>query len=143
MKNTKYLLFLAVLATIGIVGGCIGMGGGRVSNDGDSLALDITTWDYEGGINLSLSGPDEPSLRTVTYFIFGSATNFGKNGLVPLQPERLDEQQFGPLVYGDKLENVDLSPWNQYDYVYLRAIGAEPNLAFRLDSGLRYEVVPR
>jgi len=144
MKKLSFALFLVGLAVIGTIAGCIGMGGsGDRNNNSDSLALEITTWNTPGSTTLNLNGPDEPSLRTVTYFLFGSTANLGQNALVPLGPQRLDEQQFGPLVYGDKLENVDLSPWNQYSYLYLRQLGAEPNLAFRIDPDLLYEIVPR
>lgn len=143
MKNLSLALTFAALAVIAVVAGCIGMGGsGSNNNNSDSLTMQFRTWDTPGSTTLSLSGPDQPSLRTVTYFVFGSDTNLGKTATVPLEPQRLDEQQYGPLVYGDKLENVDLSPWNQYDFLYLRQIGADPNMAFRLDSGIRYEAVP-
>jgi hypothetical protein len=145
MSNKKYLLLLAALVVAGVVVGCIGFGGSGVggdNNNGDTLYLTIDRWDNSGAAVLNLNGPDEPSLRTVTYFVFGSDTNLGDAGIVPLQPHRLDEQQFGPLVYGDKLENVDLSPWNQYNFVYFRSIGAQPNKAFRLDAGITYDVRP-
>jgi hypothetical protein len=93
MRSTSYLQFLAVLAVIGIVAGCIGMGGGGGDDNDDSLALEIITWDTGGETVLTLSGPTEPSLRTVTYFIFGSAENFGKNAMVPL---RFRRTAFGP-----------------------------------------------
>jgi len=143
MKYIKYLLVFVALAVIGIVAGCIGFGGSSVGdNNSDTLSLTIDRWDNGGATVLNLNGPDQPSLLTVTYFIFGSDTNLGDAGAVPLQHERLNEQQLGPLVYGDKLDYVDLSPWNQYDYVYFRSLGAQPNRAFRLDPGITYDVRP-
>jgi hypothetical protein len=144
MNNTRLLLILAVLVVVGIAASCIGFGGSGVdgNNSDGRLTLTIDRWDNGGATVLNLNGPDEPSLRTVTFFIFGSETNLGDAGIIPLQHERLDEQQFGPLVYGDKLDNVDLSPWNQYDYLYFRSIGAQPNRAFRLDPGVTYDVRP-
>lgn len=145
MKLKKRFILLTLLIAAAIALGCTSMGGDGSggNNNNDTLSITIERYDTGGATVLNLSGPNEPSILTVTYFIFGSAVNLGDNGAVPLQHERLNEQQFGPLVYGDKLENVDLSPWDQYAFVYFRSLGAQPNFAFRLDPGTRYEVVPK
>lgn len=145
MKLNRRNIVLVLLVAAAVVSvGCFGMGRDLDGGNGDNvLSITIDRYDTSGATILNLRGPSEPSIQTVTYFIFGSATNFGGDGTVPLQHERLDEQQFGPLVYGDKLENVDLTPWDQYAFVYLRALGTQPNLAFRLDPDTRYEVIPK
>jgi len=118
-------------------GGGFNVDGG---NNDTTLTLLRTTWDIGGDeAELNLYGPDVPVILTVRYFIFGSDVNLGSEGTIPLAHERLDEMEVGELAFGDQLIDVDLSPWDQYDYVYLRALGTFPNLSFRLDPGTRYD----
>jgi hypothetical protein len=88
---------------------------------------------------VDLTGPRSTTSQPVTYFIFGSDTDFGDRSMVPLQAERMDEQSFGPLAMGDQLLDIDLSPWDGYAHLYLRAIPTQPNLIVKLEPGKLYE----
>ena len=82
---------------------------------------------------------EEFTFGEVTYFIFGSDDDFGEVGNVPLLSERMDETQVGPLDTGIQMKGVDLSPWDAYQYVYVRALGVVPNRAYKIDPGYIYE----
>jgi hypothetical protein len=135
---------LGILAAA-VLTAAAGCGGGFVvdNNDDTTLTMLRTTWDIGGDeVELDVYGPDAPVILTVRYFIFGSDADLGSEGTIPMLSERLDEVEIGELGFGAQLMDVDLSPWDQYEYVYLRAIGTFPNLSFRLDPGTKYEFRP-
>lgn len=137
---------LSILAAVVLIA-AVSCGGGFNPDNGNNnttLTLLRTTWDIGGDeVELDLHGPAAPVILTVRYFIFGSDVSLGSEGTIPLQHERLDEVEVGELGFGDQLMDVDLSPWDQYEYVYLRALGTYPNLSFRLDPGTKYEFRPQ
>ena len=128
------LLVLCVIAT-----SCSTGGGGLGSNpDVQRLLLSSFT---PGGteIELSLSGPITATFPAVTYFIYGTSTDMGNQSIIPLQHERLNEQAIGPFAFGDPAQDIDLTPWEDFAYLYLRAIAVSPNKGWKLVPGKIYE----
>jgi len=102
--------------------------------------LEITSGPGPAGTRtLHLLGPRTTTFGEVTYYIFGNDEDFGDNANVPLLSDRHDEVKFGPLTTGEELRNVDLSPWDAYAYVYVRAVAVEPNRAHVIRQGRIYE----
>ncbi|MBN2081903.1 hypothetical protein JW859_06800 [bacterium] len=137
----RKVTFAVLLTILGLLAGCSGGGG---NDDGNNNALTInvyfTTTDLgTDATELTLKGPIATLAVSVTYYVFGSNTDLGARGMVPMQNDRLDEQSYGPLYYGDSIDNVDLSPWAQYPFIYLRVVGAVPNNAYKLEPGKHYE----
>lgn len=111
--------------------------GGNANPDAQRLERD--TWSTgDDQLELSLGGPTNSTSSPVTYFIFGSDSDLGDGGMVPLAVQRQDETAFGPLGFGERIDNVDLSPWAAYDHIYLRAVPVQPNLIRKLSPGNIY-----
>jgi hypothetical protein len=107
--------------------------------DSDTQHLRRDTWSTgDDRLVLSFGGPTSGTSSPVTYFIFGSDSDLGDGGMVPLAMQRMDETAFGPLGFGERIDDVDLSPWAAYDHVYLRAIPVQPNLIHKLSPGHIY-----
>jgi hypothetical protein len=131
-NDAKALSVGAVLASCG--------GGGGGDNEEDVQLLEITTYVAAAGTRtLHLLGPRTLTFGEVTYYIFGSDEDFGDNANVPLLSERMDEVKFGPLTTGEEQRNVDLSPWDEWDFIYVRAPGTEPNRAYPIRFSHAYE----
>jgi len=136
----RQLAIAALLMVLGLLAGCSGGGGDDDDNHDLTINLYYTTTDLgTTATELSLKGPIDPIATNVTYYVFGSNTDLGVRGMIPMQSDRLDEQSYGPLNYGDEIASVDLSPWAQYAFVYLRVVGAVPNNAYKLEAGKRYD----
>lgn len=134
----KRILTICLLLAAAVMFSACGSGGG--SSNTNIQHLQINT--YSLGTServLNLRGPQSVGSQPVTYYIFGSDVALA-GGLIPLQPQRKDEQAIGPLAYGATMDNVDLSPWAAYTYIYLRAIPVQPNYIVLLEPGKRFDI---
>lgn len=130
------LLFTVILLAFAVSCGS----GENGNNNPDEQMLEITSGPGPAGVRtLHLLGPRTTTFGEVTYYIFGNDEDFGDNANVPLQNERMDEVKYGPLMTGEEMRNVDLSPWDAYDYIYVRAVGVVPNRAHAIRPGKTYE----
>ena len=95
-----FRLLFALLITIALATtSCLSSGG--VDDDGEVSyqTLKITVFNPNNSVRtLNLFGPETNTYGPVTYFIFGSNENMGDESNVPLQVDRKDEQQFGPII---------------------------------------------
>jgi hypothetical protein len=135
MKHAILLLILILLAF------AVSCGSSSSGNDDpDQQKLEITSAPGPAGVRtLHLLGPRTTIFGEVTYYVFGNDEDFGDNANVPLQSERMDEVKVGPLSTGEEMRNFDLSPWDGYDYIYVRALGVVPNRAYAIREGKIYE----
>lgn len=114
--------------------------GGSFGANPDVQRLLLSSYTPGGSeIELNLSGPRTPTFPAVTYFIYGTSTDMGNQSIIPLQHERLNEQAFGPFAFGNPTQDIDLSPWDDFSYLYLRAIVVTPNKGWKLVPGKIYE----
>lgn len=135
MKALPIFLCMAIL----LLATACSSSSGTNNNDPDTLSVIRDIYDNGAGpAELDLRGPSIPVILSLTYYIYGTDEDLGDPSAIPLQHERLDETAFGPLAFGEELNNVDLTPWDQYDYVYVRVLGALPNMGFQLEPGKSY-----
>jgi len=131
-------LLATCLAVLALASCEAGSGGGGNNNFTQTLQMDR----FDAGpddLILNLRGPDSGSSVAITYFVFGSHVSLGNETDVPLFPDRLEEQAVATLAQGESMDNVDLSPWDAYEFVYLRAIPCEPQIIILLEKGNRYD----
>jgi len=126
-------LITALMAAACTSGGMAGDPGGG----GDNLVIKVES-NNTGTLRVDLQGPVDPTLLTVQYFIYGTNEDHGDDNPAPLAHLRMDEASFGPLAYGEELLDVDLSPWAQYPFIYVRHLGVLPNITHRLTPGRHY-----
>ena len=135
MKPTAIILVLL----FAVLGASCSSGGTIDNNNAQQHLLEISQTPGPDGVRtLHLLGPRTNNFGTVTYYVFGNDEDFGENSNVPLEADRHDEIKFGPLAFGEELRNVDLSPWARYEQVYVRAIGPQPNRAYKISPGTIY-----
>lgn len=116
-----------------------GGGGEPAPPPGGSNLLTLLSWATgDDSLTLNLRGPQAGD-AIVTFYIFGSHESLGDNAMVPLQAQRMDEQAIATLAAGDVLDNVDLSAWDAYEFVYLRALSVSPNRIHLLQPGNIYQ----
>jgi len=129
----RVLLILGVL----LLAAC-SSGGDDNENDPQQIIV-RTSWETQGtAITLNLLGPQGAGLLPVTYYVFGSNTDFGDRVMVPLQAQRMGEQSFGPFGFSEGQNNVDLSPWAAYSNIYVRAVPVNNNVIWALRPGYIY-----
>jgi hypothetical protein len=134
------LSLITLCCALTLIAVSCGGGSGTVIIPGTGNQLQLTTWQTGGDtVTLNLNGPGPGSVNSVSYYIFGSHNNLGDNALVPLQADRLDEQLVVTLAAQESLDDVDLSPWDAYEFVYLRAISVTPNRIHLIAPGFIYE----
>lgn len=134
-RNVLCRVLLLVLSLA--VAGC--SSGGSNPNEADEQTLTLDERQTGGaGISLDLRGPNSATSTALTYYIFGSNQNLGDKTIVPLAPLRMDEQTFGPYAFGEQANDIDLSPWAGYQYIYVRCNPAVPQYIFLLKTGNSY-----
>ena len=132
-------LIITALSLLLFAASCTGgMSGDYGDGGGDYLVIKVdTTTAAEQAVDLL--GPTDATLLTVEYFIYGTQEDYGDDNAVPMSAYRLEETSFGPLAYGEELADVDLSAWAEYPYIYVRHLGALPNVAHRLETDRHYQ----
>jgi hypothetical protein len=131
-------ILLVIVFLLALVTACGSSGNG--GNDPDDQILEVTSGPGPAGVRtLHLLGPETTTFGSVTYYVFASDEDFGDNANVPLQADRLDEVKVGPINTGEEMRNFDLSPWDAYSHIYVRALGVIPNRAYAIRLGKIYE----
>lgn len=127
-------VFLLALST-----SCFNAGSTTPNPNPTEQVLETTVYPAQAGtIKVDLMGPRTNTYGPVTYYFFGTDANYGDEANVPLQSERLGEVKFGPLATGEKMLDIDLSPWSGYNYIYMRTLEAKPNRAHAITPGHYY-----
>lgn len=138
--KTKLIPTLAALVCLALLAPSCGGSTGVPANP-DYQTLVIKVWHTGNGVaDVTLKGPASSQFSPVTYYIFGSNSDIGDPANIPLEPQRLNEQAFGPFTVSSDPVKVDFSPWDQYEFVYLRARSVQPNRAHLLRKGYLYEI---
>ena len=130
---------LLILALCIIATSCTGGGNNYIPITPIQRLLLISYTSETNGIDLTVSGTNSGSFPAVTYYIYGTDSDLGDQTMIPLLRERLNEQAFGPFAHGDAPQEIDLTPWEDYTAIYLRALLVTPNRGWKLEPGMVYE----
>jgi hypothetical protein len=139
MTKFRALISCILFCALALIAVSCGSSGGSGGSDNDEQLLQMDTFDLaDDQLQLDLRGPDSGGSVAVTYFVFGSHENLGNETDVPLFPSRLEERSVATLALGESLDDVDLSDWAEYEFVYLRAVPCEPQIIVLLEPGKHY-----
>ena len=137
MHKTLHALVFATLTALLLCSACSSGGSNPIQAEEQTLTLEDRATGG-AGVTLNLRGPAGGTSTALTYYVFGSDTSLGDQTIVPLGPLRKDEQAFGPYAFGEQANDIDLSPWDAYQYVYVRCNPAIPVYIFQLKDGHTY-----
>jgi len=138
MITKQILLLIVTAALLSLLMGC--STGQNLGTNPQNPRLLMQSFNIGGEAReVQVAGPQTATFPAQTYFVFGSDVSLGNRSTVPLEVYRLEEQSFGPFGNGDEPQDLDLSPWAGYEYIYLRAIVVEPNVIWQIAPGQRYE----